>query len=212
MALVWPEFCAVSLPDLGDADGEVFDTMVREIVDYRLHRYLRSKGRLDLGERRMPHVGGRAVDAEFVVETVDGQPTVVIESSGGTKGTDSARNLQYVEGLDLVLARLGSLGVQLTGAHLDTDRTKHLPIEERTLDAGAPFPIDLARARPEAVRTALLRSMSSIARSDGAGAGGGNPRRRMRLLLDGIDLTDRDLADALAFGSSGEAIAEQLPL
>ena len=186
--------------------------MVREIVDYRLHRYLRSKGRLDLGERRMSHVGGRTVDAEFVVETVDGQPTVVIESSGGTKGTDSARNLQYVEGLDLVLARLGSLGTQLTGAHLDTDRTKHLPIEERTLDAGAPFPIDLATARPEAVRTALLRSMSSIARSDGAGAGGGNPRRRMRLLLDGIDLTDRDLADTLAFGSGDEVAVDQLPL
>ena len=198
--------------DLGDVDGDVFDTMVREIVDYRLHRYLRSKGRLDLGERRMSHVGGRTVDAEFVVETVDGQPTVVIESSGGTKGTDSARNLQYVEGLDLVLARLGSLGVRLAGAHLDTDRTKHLPIEERTLAAGAPFPIDLATARPEAVRTALLRSMSSIARSDGAGAGGGNPRRRMRLLLDGIDLTDRDLADTLAFGSGDEVAVDQLPL
>jgi hypothetical protein len=34
----------------------------------------------------------------------------------------------------------------------------------------------------------------------------------MRLLLDGIDLTDRDLADALAFGSGGEAIADQLPV
>jgi hypothetical protein len=197
--------------DLGDADGEVFDAMVREIGDYRLHRYLRSKGRLDLGERRMSHVGGRTIDAEFVVETVDGQPTVVIESAGGTKGTASARNLQYVEGLDLVLARLGSLGALLTAAHLDTDRTKHLPIEARMLEAEAPFPIDLARARPEAVRAALLKSMSSIARSNGAGAGGGNPRRRMRLLVDGIDLTDRDLADALAFGLSGEVIAGQLP-
>jgi hypothetical protein len=198
--------------DLGAADGEVFDTMVREIVDYRLHRYLRIKGRLDLGERRMSHVGGRTVDAEFVVETVDGQPTVVIESSGGTKGTAAARNLEYLEGLKVVLARLGSLGAQLTGAHLETAQTRHLPIEARTLDAGAPFPIDLARAHPEAVRTALLRSMSGIARRDRASAGGGNPRRRMRLLLDGIDLTDRDLADALAFGSGTGTTVDQLPL
>jgi hypothetical protein len=146
-----------------------------------------------------------------VVETVDGRPTVVLESAGGTKGTAAARNTEYVQGLDVLLERLGALGAQLTSVHLDTDRTKHLPIGERTLKLGTPFPIDLGVAQPAALRAQMVTAMSSTGRSEDAGSGGGNPRRRIRLLLDGVELTDRDLADVLAFGvgAAGGRVSQQ---
>jgi hypothetical protein len=197
--------------DLGDADADVFDTMVREIVDYRIHRYLRSKGRLDLGERRMPRVDGRTIDAEFVVETLDGRPTVVLESAGGTKGTAAARNTEYVQGLDVLIERLAALGAQLTSVYLDTAQTKDLPVEQRTLKLGMPFPIDLGLVQPAALRAQMVKAMSGTGRSEDAGSGGGNPRRRIRLLLDGVDHTDCDLADALAFGvaAASSRLAQQ---
>lgn len=192
--------------DLDDVSGEVVDLLVREIVDYRLHRYLRSRKRLDFGERRRPQSGGRTIDAEFVVESLDGRPTVVLESAGGKKSSASARNVEYVDGLNLILSRLGSIGAQLVMAYLDTSTTKYLPIAERTLDAGAPLPLDLSRTSPEAVRAALIASMKSTARGESARSGGGNPRRRIRLVLDGVELNDRDLADVLAFGSTADAV------
>ena len=187
--------------DLGDAPGETFDEMVGEIVEYRLHRYLVSKKRLDLGERRLVHDGEKALDAEFVVETVDGLCSAVLESSGGAAGSEGARNIDYAQGFGMLLTRMGELGARLVRVELDTTRTARLPSEERLLDGGLDYPIDLRGTDLRGLQTSLLRSMSRTGRASES-VGGGNMRKRVRFVVDNIDLGEAELADALAFGLS----------
>jgi hypothetical protein len=87
--------------------GTTFEAMVSEIVEYRLHRYLVGQKARRVGERRRPIRDGREVDATFVVETSGGRPSsIVIESAGGTAGSDGARNTEYVDGFDIPVTAL----------------------------------------------------------------------------------------------------------
>jgi hypothetical protein len=192
--------------------GDTFDAIVREVVEYRLHRYLVGKKRLDLGERRLVRAdGGSVLDAEFVVELVDDRMTVVIESAGGTAGSAGVRNADYVAGLDLVLGRLASIGVELVDAYVDSTTTARLPVEERRLQVGADFeyPLSLATADVTKLRPALLRAMKDVGRAADS-KGGGNSRKRIRLVLDGADPDPQSLADRLAGGSVAASEPEGL--
>lgn len=202
--------------DIPAEQGDVFDAMVREMVEYRLHRYLLAKKRLDMGERRMVRdEGGSPLDAEFSVELLDEGLTVVIESAGGTAGTPEARNSDYVAGFDLVLGRLAAAGAQLTDAYVDSGRTSSMSIDERRLHAGDDFayPVDLNSADLPALRRGLLRSMTKVGRGQGA-SGGGNARKRVRLVVNGILPDARALADTIAAGTAEafEAQARQSDL
>jgi len=125
----------------------------------------------------------------------------VIESAGGTAGTESARNIEYVAGVDVVLRRLGELGASLVDAYVDSSTTTALTVADRRLDLGdaTGYPISLADVGDlTAIRRALLRSMAKVGQQPGA-TGGGNSRKRMRLIVDlPQDMTDALLADALA--------------
>jgi superfamily II DNA or RNA helicase/diadenosine tetraphosphate (Ap4A) HIT family hydrolase len=192
--------------------GDTFDVMVREVTEYRLHRYLVGKKRLDMGERRLVRAdGGAVLDAEFVVEMLDDRVTVVIESAGGTTGSDGARNTDYVAGLDLVLGRLASIGVELVDVYVDSSVTAKLPVEARRLAVGADFefPLDLAAADVTKLRPALLRAMKDVGRA-AESKGGGNSRKRIRLVLDGADADPLQLADRLAGGSAEASESEGL--
>jgi len=175
-----------------------FEAMLSEVVEYRLHRYLERRRRLDTGERRRPHDGTSFLDATFVVETLDGRPTIVIESAGGTRGTMNARNTDYVQGLDLVLERLAQSRVVLVDAYVDSTTTAALQIAERRLDVGGPLPVSLAETDLPALRRRVIQSMAQIGRAPGAQSGGGNQRKRIRLVLDVVGMTDAQLADRLA--------------
>jgi hypothetical protein len=155
-----------------------------------------------MGERRLVRAdGGAVLDAEFVVEMLDDRVTVVIESAGGTAGSDGARNTDYVAGLDLVLGRLASIGVELVDAYVDSSVTARLPAEARRLAVGADFeyPLDLASADVTKLRPALLRAMKDVGRA-AESKGGGNSRKRIRLVLDATDADPLQLADRLAGG------------
>ena len=78
--------------DVPDPLGDTFDALVSEMVEYRLHRYLAQQQARRVGERRTFTHHGEPVDVAFTVEGSDGHPSsVVIEATGGTKGTESAR-------------------------------------------------------------------------------------------------------------------------
>ncbi len=193
--------------------AEHFEAMVREITEYRLHRYLTSQAAKRVGEVRKPTGDGVDVDATFAVETTGTVPTsVVIESAGGTTGSKDARNTEYVRGLDLVLQRLTGIGAQLLDAYIDTRRTGGLAVADRRLDPGdeLQYPIALAAGLDlESMRRSMLRSMTRAGRTAGS-KGGGNARKRMRLIVDvPARWTAASLADALADGHrlSGEASA-----
>lgn len=193
-----------------DRLGRIFDALVAEIVEYRLHRYLVQKKARRAGERRVFHRDGQPIDATFVVESSDGHPTsVVIESSGGTRGSSTARNLDYVTGFDLLLERLRAIGARVLDVYLDTTATKDLALADRRLDPGDHgYPLDLHEV-PDLVelRKQLLRSMAAAGRSSES-AGGGNARKRTRFVIS-VDRvwTAVALANALA---SGEIRAERL--
>jgi hypothetical protein len=186
--------------------GETFDAMVQELVDYRLQRYLAAQDARRPGERRRLLLDGVEIDASFVVESTGVTATsVVVESSGGTKGKKGATNLDYVQGLDLILQRLASLNVQLLDAFVDTRTTSTLAVADRRLKPGDQqgYPISLAEvANLQELRRALLRSMAKVGQALGA-KGGGNARKRTRLVIATHEpWTAVKLADALAFDAN----------
>ncbi len=181
----------------------VADDLVGEIVEYRLHRYLATKQRLDFGERRLVRTADGVLDAEFVVETTERGMTVVIESSGGTKGSSNARNLDYAEGFRVLLARLAELDAVLDDAFVDSASVREMSVDDRRLDVGAPLPLRLGgHDLPELQRRAL-RSMAGVGRNTDS-QGGGNQRKRVRFVLSEVELTDVELADRLAGGGGTE--------
>lgn len=185
--------------------GPVFDAMVEEIAEYRLHRYLVGQKARRVGESRRPVRDGIEIDATFVVETTGGAPTsVVIESAGGAKGSKDARNIDYVTGLDVVLERMRAIGVGLADAYIDTRLTANLSVADRRLNPGdgLRYPVDLSTVdNVEDVRRSLLQSMAKAGRAPGV-KGGGNQRKRTRLVI-AVDptWTAAGLADAIASGS-----------
>ena len=92
---------------------------------------------------------GTEIDATFRVERSGNTPSVVIESRGGTRGSSAGgtrgsraeRNTDYAEGLELILARLGSLGLSVAESRVESRETDQLSPDDLRLDLGAPYPI-----------------------------------------------------------------------
>ena len=179
--------------------------MTQELVEYRLHRYLVGRSAKRVGSSLKPTANGLEIDATFSVQTTGLTATsVVIEASGGTKGTPGARNLQYVEGFDLVLRRLADLGAILVDAHIDTQATTSLPLADRRLSPpdDHPYPIALDQvADLAAYRKGLLQSMAKVGQKPGV-QGGGNQRKRTRLVIVTPEpMTAADLGQFLSAGT-----------
>ena len=183
--------------------GETFDTLVSEMVEYRLHRYLAQRQARRVGERRTFAQDGLPLDAAFTVESSGNRPTsVLIESAGGTRGSESARNVDYLAGFDLLLQRLRGLGARVLDIYIDTGRTKDLSLSDRRLVPGNesyPLRLDEIDDLVE-LRKNLLRSMARAGRSVES-SGGGNARKRTRFVVAVDDAwTSAAFADALASG------------
>ena len=189
---------------VASADGEVFDGLVREMVDYRLHRYLVQRKTRDLGHVRKPVDGaGAEIDATFRVLTVrDGGASILFESAGGAKDSDAARNTEYVRGLDAVLSRMKDLGMVLVDAYVDSGRVQNLPVADRRLEvAPLTYPLDLEAVEDlAALRAAMLRASATVGRAPGTKNGGGNPRKAIRLMVNGLEgqWPNAKLADQLS--------------
>jgi superfamily II DNA or RNA helicase/diadenosine tetraphosphate (Ap4A) HIT family hydrolase/HKD family nuclease len=188
----------------GDRDDTV-EEMVRELVEYRLHRYKVGQSARRVGQSRRPSVDGVEIDATFTVESTGPIATsVVIEAAGGKSGTKGARNLAYSDGFACVLERLASVGARIIDACVDTDTTSRLSFADRRLSSGAgrSYPIDLAsEVDLVTLQSALSQSMAKVGRSPDA-KGSGDRRKRIRLIVDLPDpWTSAALADMLAAGA-----------
>jgi len=198
--------------EVPEALGEVFDDLVVEIVEYRLHRYVTQQQTRRVGVKRTFRRDRAPVDATFIVESGgDGRPSsVVIEAAGGTRGTKDARNPDYVDGFDLLLQRLRDAGVRVLDIYIDTRSTKELALADRRLDPGSDhgYPLHLDSVEDLIqLRRSLLRSMAKAGRSEES-TGGGNSRKRTRFVIDGGEgWTSVALAEALSSGdpSLGES-------
>ncbi len=177
--------------------------MITELVDYRLHRYLESRSTRRPGEQRKPlDPSGTPLDATFTLEDVDGIPTAVyFGSAGGSASSRSARNTDYVAGVDVVLARMRDLDIVIEDAYVDSTTVSALTLTDRRLSPhdGASYPIQLRDVEDlAALRRALLRSMARVGQPPGT-TSSGNSRKAMRLVISGASShSPRELADTLA--------------
>ena len=140
---------------------------------------------------------GSQLDASFRVERVGDAWTVIFESRGGTRGSAAERNTDYAEGLELVLRRLGSADVDIADIVVESRETERLPLEDRRLDLGEPYPVPIVDAA--ALRRSISASQARIGRGEGA-RGGGNRTKRIRLFLRTGQLS-LDLAQLLSVGA-----------
>ena len=146
---------------------------------------------------------GSVIDASFGVEAIDDALTIVVESRGGTQGQPGTRNVDYAEGLEILLARLKKRGVRITDAFLDSRIATNLPLEARRLEIdGARYPITIGD--PADLQRRLGAAQTRIGREQGA-RGSGNRTKRIRLYLgfEGGPISAIALEQELA-GPTGE--------
>lgn len=108
------------------------------------------------------------LDARFEVEGAD----VIMQSSGGTQNKD------YAAGLLLILQRLKSASVAITGAWVDSATVQNLPLAQRSIFD----PSD--GLQPEQIRQRMTQRMTRVRSDPMARAKGGNPRKRIRIRTD----------------------------
>ncbi|MCB9797103.1 MAG: hypothetical protein H6741_30830 [Alphaproteobacteria bacterium] len=109
--------------------------------------------------------GDREVDASFFVEVWEGRITAVLEHRGGRIGDPTARNTEYAEGLELLLARLGLRGATLVDLRVDSDRTEGLTPEEcRVHVRNRDLPVPLGEVAPKPLRLDITASIADAGR------------------------------------------------
>jgi hypothetical protein len=175
-----------------------FKDLLSEIVEYRLHRYLLSSNKSSSEEILRPvSDDGDEIDSEFVVRSVLDRPVAVHFRSAGDQ-----RNKGYVDGMDLVLKRLGAIRAVINDAFVDSLRLQSTPIADRRLNPGQEdqYPIDLYQIKIVTnLRASWLRHMRSIGRKPTAKEKGGNNRKAMTILLSNVQqYSANDLAKYLA--------------
>lgn len=148
------------------------------------------------GPHRPRRADGTDVNADFRVERVHDALTVVIESRGGTSGSQAERNRDYNEGFEVVLSRLKEVGARLTDVQVESRATEALPPQERRLELeGRAYPI--AIDDPPELRRRLGAAQARVGRAPGA-RGGGNQTRRLRVFVELAEMMSvEDLAARL---------------
>lgn len=121
------------------------------------------------------------VDATFELSTV---PVfeVVYHHKAGARGGDRSVNADYHEGLELLLARFGSVGVSILGISVDSGVARKLAPTKRELNLGFPIEVD-ATTDAAILRLVITRAQKLVARRPGAKPGGGNDQKTIRITL-----------------------------
>jgi hypothetical protein len=142
---------------------------------------------------------GKILEAEFRVEEVEGQTTLVLESRSGDN-----RNADYHKALLLLLERLAEMGATLINGIVDSAVSRTRPFSERILHIeGRPYPIALGEVKDmEALRIAIGAAQVSVAQQ--SGAKGGNRTKRIRLYLESMDAAGLEMRLATGGEESDE--------
>ncbi len=180
----------------------------RAVDGYRMRPLRRQlSGKLKVHDER-----GQPLDATFRVEQTGDTVSVVFFSRGGTKGSSEERNSQYTQGLEVLLARMGRLGLLLEEVLLDTGKvTDILSTDERRLEIeGLAYPIELAEtAEFGMLRRRLGKAQARAGRKPGA-KGSGNSTKQVRLVVavpTGLDT--EALPDLLSHSGPGRTTGKE---
>ncbi len=99
------------------------------------------------------------------------------------------------------LDRLAELGAVLIDAYVDSSKTRHLPVSERrVIDQSADVPVELSGIDRVALRRDILKRVRLIGQAPGAS--GGNNRKALRIVVEGVDQIP---IDSLAAALKGDA-------
>ncbi len=150
---------------------------------------------------------GIELDAHFRVEAEDEHRVLLFESSGGTEGGPNPRNLDYQEGMALLLSRLASLGAMLIEVAVDSEPMRKRPMPERVVefDDGR-LPLNLAEVGDfDGLRSEMMTRARKVGQAKDQKAKSGGSSRALRLVLDGLAWSPDAVQEALA---TGEAISE----
>ena len=147
------------------------------------------------------------IDSECSLDLFEGQPCIVIESSGGSskpRGIER-RNPDYNKLLSLIFRRLAEMNARITQVVLDSKRVSGIPVSDRIVRLDRPYPVNLRRVEIEPFRKMLQHEVSQMHREPDAKTSG-NSQKRIRICLEEmIDL------DSLAGNSAIETIqAEEI--
>ncbi len=146
-------------------------------------RLVREPVAADTAPARVRGADGRPLDAIFRVDRVGDTVTVVVESRGGTRGSSAERNVDYSAGLEQILQRIGTAGLQILDVLVESRDTAGLPPERRrVLVEGQPFPLVVRDVA--ALRQKISAAQARVGRAEGA-RGGGNRTKRLRIFLGG---------------------------
>lgn len=148
------------------------------------------------------------VDSELSLDLLNGEPCIVVESSGGANQTlgIKRRNPEYNRLLSLLLERFAFFDVKITKVILDSKKLADIPVAERITPLGLDYPVDLAGVDIESFRKLLQRQIAAMHRAPSAKSGG-NAQRRIRICLD------RPIsADRLISPLGHEATSSDIPL
>jgi hypothetical protein len=143
------------------------------------------------------------VDATFEISPI---PVfdLTFHYKAGARDSSRSVNVDYHEGLELLLERLIALRVTILGIVVDSDAANALPRVDRELDLD--FPIELEeRIDPHELRLDITRAQKPVARRDGVKPGGGNDQKRIIITIcdDRGSLTYERLRETLVGGDMG---------
>lgn len=125
--------------------------------------------------------GGQPLDAHFHVEAAGRRVAVIFYSSYGTKRTTGGRNLDYVPGLEELLAQARSRSMRLLDALLDSEPSRKEPVAKRRLqqsDFALPLDLDVS-VSVQAVRAWLQAAQRRL-----GATGQSNSTRQIRLIFE----------------------------
>ena len=124
------------------------------------------------------------VDAEFSLDVFEGDPCLVIESSGGASPARGVtrRNPDYNKLLGIVLERLAVSDIQITRIVLDSRKVAAVPVDDRVVNIGQTYPVHLAGTDTDAFRKLVQREVALMHR-DPKATKGGNAQKRIRICL-----------------------------
>ncbi len=164
-------------------DEAAIRAILREQIDAGPRR---SRGGTSAGRSQvMRRDDGTEIDAHFHVESVDGRAVIRYQSSGGREGGPNPRNLDYQEGLRLLLRRLGDLGSTLVEVSVDSEPMRLRPPSERLVqfDDGV-LPLVLSEATDaEALRKLIVTRARKVGQDDTKKARSGGSSRALALTV-----------------------------
>jgi hypothetical protein len=151
---------------------------------------------------------GQPLDADFQVEVLDGETTIVFASRSGARTDPRARNVDYNPALALILGRLARLGAALSDAYVDSSEVQQMPRHERRLMPDAELPLALSDVGAEDLRLRLTRAQRSVGRPPGADGGNNTKRIRLHVRLSRGDPMLPSALEAELTGAAATEVAE----